>query len=67
VSVCWSEVEYHEEGEEGSYRIRLIFQETHGIFNHDFILYPDEFHNLFGDPWSDDIEVDFAHVDLSIL
>lgn len=47
-------------------RLLFVFQKTHGILNDDFVFEPYEFNNFFGDPRSDDCQVNFPHVYLFV-
>ena len=45
--------------------MRLVFEETHCVLDDDLVLEADELDDLFGDPRTDDLDVDLAHVDLA--
>ena len=44
------------------HRLGFIFKESHGVLDEDFVLETDELHDLFGDPRSNDLQVDLTHV-----
>ena len=43
-----------------TYWLLFVFQQTHSVLNHHLILESDEFCDLFGNPWSDDIQINFT-------
>ena len=44
------------------HRLRLVFEKTHCILYHEFVVQTEEFYDFFSDPRSDDLQVDFSHV-----
>lgn len=44
------------------HRLGFIFKESHGVLDEDFVLETDELHDLFGDPRSNDLQVDLTHI-----